>query len=327
MDVLMTAAKDAGAHADKEATSTSTAQPKHHIHPIHQQELHKSATNTNTKVKQIPTRKVKPSYIYIDEHGSIVPQENVAIDAVPNMIIELVSEAEMDPEYEASSVESSASDTDGEMEIDARESVSNVEHKMKLESKKKSKQHKAAQTAAKLINNGLLEKKCKHKHKNKTSKNKTKGQDSCSLPDPPKKNSHTQTDVGELGVESGAQDNAEPLTKKRPPIYSFYEVTPNNNHGQPGSLGDKHYRCYHGMQKILTVTKKMKGSQTGLIGHLQTYFPAMFHLYSEFKAHLDRLPTVQELQITANIIPLDSKTTTDYIQALEVKTGPLIDTF
>ncbi|KIJ44965.1 hypothetical protein M422DRAFT_251593 [Sphaerobolus stellatus SS14] len=295
MDVLMTAAKDASAHvAEKEATSTSVAQPKHNICPNHQQELCESATYANMKVKQVPTRKVKPSHIYINEHGSIMPQEDVAMDTVPNMIIESVSEAETDPEYVVSSIEPSASDTDGEMEIEADESVSNTECK-------------AVQTAAVFINDGLPKKKQKHKNKDKTSKNKSNDQGSSSAPTPPKKKAHTQTDTGEVGEESGAQDNAEP-PMKRDLLFII------SMRSFPITVMDSY------------VHRKIKGSQTSLMSHLQTYFPAMFCLYSELKVHPDRPPTVQELQIAANIIPLDSKTATDYIQALEVKTGPLINT-
>jgi hypothetical protein len=36
-----------------------------------------------------------------------------------------------------------------------------------------------------------------------------------------------------------------------------------NQAGNVGEPGDKHYRCYHGNHKIITVTKASKASQTG----------------------------------------------------------------
>ena len=65
----------------------------------------------------------------------------------------------------------------------------------------------------------------------------------------------------------------------------------------------------------------------GLIGHLESHFPAMNRLYLELKSRPNKPSTLQELQLAANVIPLDSKIATDYIQALEAKMGPLIEAF
>lgn len=43
-------------------------------------------------------------------------------------------------------------------------------------------------------------------------------------------------------------------------IYLVYETVELNAEGAPGEPGDKHYHCFHGNQKILTVTKLMKGN-------------------------------------------------------------------
>jgi hypothetical protein len=51
--------------------------------------------------------------------------------------------------------------------------------------------------------------------------------------------------------------------KRSNPIYLFYEVIHQNASGQPGDPGDKHYRCFHGNHKILTVTKLMKSNLNG----------------------------------------------------------------
>jgi hypothetical protein len=47
---------------------------------------------------------------------------------------------------------------------------------------------------------------------------------------------------------------------KRNPIYHFYEEWDLNNEGNVGNPGDKHYRCYHGNNKIFTVSKAMNYS-------------------------------------------------------------------
>ena len=47
------------------------------------------------------------------------------------------------------------------------------------------------------------------------------------------------------------------------PIYLFYEEVPTNAHGQAGNDGDKHYKCYHGNRKVLTVTRAIKYNVNG----------------------------------------------------------------
>jgi hypothetical protein len=47
------------------------------------------------------------------------------------------------------------------------------------------------------------------------------------------------------------------------PIYLFYESVALNANKLPGELGDKHYKCYHGNRKILTITRKMRSSLNG----------------------------------------------------------------
>jgi hypothetical protein len=45
---------------------------------------------------------------------------------------------------------------------------------------------------------------------------------------------------------------------KRNPIYHFYEEVPLNAAGLHGAAGDKHYKCFHGARKVLTITKAMR---------------------------------------------------------------------
>ena len=53
----------------------------------------------------------------------------------------------------------------------------------------------------------------------------------------------------------------------------------------------------------------------------------MWHLYLELSSRPTEPPTLQELQLASNQIPLDSKVATDYLESLEAKTGPLIEAF
>jgi hypothetical protein len=50
---------------------------------------------------------------------------------------------------------------------------------------------------------------------------------------------------------------------KRNPIYLFYEIVPKNAEGLTGKPGDKHYKCYHGNRKVLTITRAMRSSLNG----------------------------------------------------------------
>ena len=51
---------------------------------------------------------------------------------------------------------------------------------------------------------------------------------------------------------------------KRNPIYLFYAVVTMNAEGLPGKKpGDKHYQCYHGNRKVLTITRAMRSSLNG----------------------------------------------------------------
>ncbi|KAN0130680.1 hypothetical protein V8E53_011573 [Lactarius tabidus] len=53
-------------------------------------------------------------------------------------------------------------------------------------------------------------------------------------------------------------------TVKQNPIYLFYEVVCQNASGMVGDPGDKHYKCYHGNRKVLTITRAMKSSLNGM---------------------------------------------------------------
>ncbi|KAL0958668.1 hypothetical protein HGRIS_014000 [Hohenbuehelia grisea] len=76
--------------------------------------------------------------------------------------------------------------------------------------------------------------------------------------------------------ESARNADAAPTSMKRNPVYLLYEESPLNAGGQVGNPGDKHYKCFHGQRKVLTITKAMRSSLNGVTLHLKTHFPAMY---------------------------------------------------
>ncbi|KAF9541336.1 hypothetical protein CPC08DRAFT_770631 [Agrocybe pediades] len=75
---------------------------------------------------------------------------------------------------------------------------------------------------------------------------------------------------------------------KKNPIHYFYREVERGADGKLGNVGDKHFKCYHGNQRIITLTKSMKYNLTTLINHLKADFPLMFKLFTILKA---RSPT------------------------------------
>ncbi|KAJ3004761.1 hypothetical protein NUW54_g4661 [Trametes sanguinea] len=128
------------------------------------------------------------------------------------------------------------------------------------------------------------------------------------------------------GLASGEPTATAIEKKQRNLIYAFYEEVPHNAKGAAGAAGDKHYQCYHagkdGGRKILTLTRKMKGSVTGLTGHLERHFPHMHRLYELMRCRKTP-PSVLELQIARGemTLPQDSEA---YIKDLEDKAAKLM---
>ena len=132
---------------------------------------------------------------------------------------------------------------------------------------------------------------------------------------------------------------------KRNPIYLFYEQVDVNQDGKVGEEGDKHYKCYHGNRKTLTITKQMKTSlngmfdidifhifeiiwQTGqgLIGHLKTSFPHMYQLYLVMKGN-NTPPTLDEIMYALGKKPFDSSIHANYIQRLDAQVAGIKEAF
>ncbi|KAG2109096.1 hypothetical protein BD769DRAFT_1300481, partial [Suillus cothurnatus] len=99
-----------------------------------------------------------------------------------------------------------------------------------------------------------------------------------------------------------------------------------NSDGQAGDIGDKHYKCYLGNRKILTITRAMKSSLNGLIGHLKTHFLPMYRLYLLLKSRKTP-PTADELRIAQGEKVLDATTAAQYSVQLEQASVSIVDTF
>ncbi|KAG1781172.1 hypothetical protein EV702DRAFT_956436, partial [Suillus placidus] len=99
-----------------------------------------------------------------------------------------------------------------------------------------------------------------------------------------------------------------------------------NSDGQAGDVGDKHYKCYLGNCKVLTITCAMKSSLNGLIGHLKTHFPPLYRLYILLKSR-GTAPTDDELRIARGEKVLDATSAAQYLVQLEQSSVNIVDTF
>ncbi|KIL55008.1 hypothetical protein M378DRAFT_201131 [Amanita muscaria Koide BX008] len=118
--------------------------------------------------------------------------------------------------------------------------------------------------------------------------------------------------------ESNATVSTKPKkssARRTNPIYLFYEQVETGADGKTAD-GDTHYKCCHGSRKTLTVTKAMKYSLNGLVGHLKNHFPAMYRLYEVLKARSEP-PTAEELDIVTGRTKLDTSAAGAYVSKLE----------
>ncbi|KAG0693873.1 hypothetical protein DFH29DRAFT_815918, partial [Suillus ampliporus] len=110
------------------------------------------------------------------------------------------------------------------------------------------------------------------------------------------------------------------------PIYLFYEEVAKNAQGVEGTKGDKHYKCYHGQRKILTITKAMRSSLNGLIGHIKTHFPVMYRLYLYLKDRAEP-PTEDEVAMASGKKILDPTQAAEYLLQLEKASSNIVEAF
>ncbi|KIJ52915.1 hypothetical protein M422DRAFT_43145 [Sphaerobolus stellatus SS14] len=283
--------------------------------PNTQFELCEAVSLANDKAKAAQSvERLKKKYKYISLDGSEYstdPEDNEATLEPPS--IKVVSE---DGEFIAYTSGTDGSESDEDVAVENDEVADILPRKTEPLTKKA---HEAALHANDIIKGTILKKR----------KRRTKKQYKLTAAENPAMKKLRREDS--TATMSEAPSEAETgFSVKKPAIYHFFEQVPNNTEGCPGEHGDKHYRCYHGKHKILTITRKMKGSQNGLIGHLRTHFPAMNRLYEELKSRKDSPPMVLELQMAAGQIPLDSPEAVAYIKGLEKKAGnghSLVDMF
>ncbi|KAJ7798358.1 hypothetical protein B0H14DRAFT_3492582 [Mycena olivaceomarginata] len=87
------------------------------------------------------------------------------------------------------------------------------------------------------------------------------------------------------------------VPKTRNPIWYFFENIIKTKHGEKSEPGDKFYRCRHGeSKKPLRMTVAMRGSLTGLTGHLKARAPGMYRFWEILK-YRTAPPTVEEVEI------------------------------
>ncbi|KAF8869623.1 hypothetical protein BD779DRAFT_1456980 [Infundibulicybe gibba] len=122
---------------------------------------------------------------------------------------------------------------------------------------------------------------------------------------------HDKDDLTPIIPQPGFTNNACGLKN---PIYYFYRIVDHDAQGRPGNAGDKHYQCFHGNKKIMTVTKAMKR----LIGNLKSASPSMFQLYTILKERPASEPiTQEEIDIASGQDSWQPGKVADYVKKLE----------
>ncbi|KAH9003026.1 hypothetical protein EDB86DRAFT_3116932 [Lactarius hatsudake] len=149
-----------------------------------------------------------------------------------------------------------------------------------------------------------------------------------------KKHRHTTTAVCTKATElmqpsegNSGPPKAKAKAGKRNPIYHFYKEVELNKDGKSGEPGDKHYQCYHGNRKVLTISKAMNYSLNGLVGHLRSTFKPLFQLYLVMKSRNGHPPTPDEIMYASGQKPFDSTTHMLYLQELEKHTTSIKEAF
>ncbi|KAF9063150.1 hypothetical protein BDP27DRAFT_1335608 [Rhodocollybia butyracea] len=125
--------------------------------------------------------------------------------------------------------------------------------------------------------------------------------------------------LGEVEDEEAPRQFSVSTNKKSKtsnPIYLFFELVDRNEAGDPGTPGDKHYKCFHGKRKTLTITKAMKSSLNGLTMHLKNHFPPMYRLW-EVLHQQKKIPTAEEVNIACGKTTLDAQSATAFLGKLE----------
>lgn len=115
-----------------------------------------------------------------------------------------------------------------------------------------------------------------------------------------------------------------------------------NQVGKSGEPGDKHFKCLHGAQKFMPITRSMCSSLNGeffsilidsiinwtlgLTQHLCVHFPAMYRLYTVLKLQ-GSPPSDDELSMAQGKKTLDPNTADQYLISLEKASNNLDQIF
>ncbi|KAF9543146.1 hypothetical protein CPC08DRAFT_770290 [Agrocybe pediades] len=122
-------------------------------------------------------------------------------------------------------------------------------------------------------------------------------------------------------------DKAKDMVKKNP-IHFFFAQVEHGADGRVGNPGDKHFKCYHGNQKIITLTKSMKYNLTTLINHLKANFPLMFKLFTILKARSSsEAITQEEIDVARGKKKLDTQKAKAWFDNLEAASRDIKDAF
>ncbi|KAH9069429.1 hypothetical protein EDB83DRAFT_2518582 [Lactarius deliciosus] len=132
--------------------------------------------------------------------------------------------------------------------------------------------------------------------------------------------------TGNLVIEDTQHDEAAAPCRKRSkeealkknPIHYFYRQVDHGTDGTVGNPGDKHFKCYHGNRKIITLTKSMKYNLTTLVNHLKHSFPSMYKLFSILKDRSsDQHVTQEEMDVASGKKVLGLEKAKEWFDALE----------
>ncbi|KAG6808577.1 hypothetical protein H0H92_003665 [Tricholoma furcatifolium] len=123
-----------------------------------------------------------------------------------------------------------------------------------------------------------------------------------------------------LTVEEGDNSQKSRVNAKRNPIYHFFEAVNCGADGHRGDPRDRHYKCYHGNQKIVTVKASMKSNLSGLFKVLKEASSPMYTFFLLLKERGPDDPITQdEIHIAAGKTMIDSRKSAEFVAMLKEK--------
>ncbi|KAK0234628.1 hypothetical protein EDD85DRAFT_955455 [Armillaria nabsnona] len=115
------------------------------------------------------------------------------------------------------------------------------------------------------------------------------------------------------------------------PIYYFYKEVTHGADSTQGGNGSKHYKCFHGKKRVLTITRAMRSSLNGLISILKSASAPMHCFYLILKARLNTNPQAivseEEIELAAGRKVLNLSQATEYIKKLKVAAENIVHAF